>query len=174
MKINIRRNCFETNSSSNHSLILTTKKDCEKDMCAFKEKKKKNRFISAGGFRKRVETKEEKCYFLGGLFDFDARQFGELSQKYKIFIKILEDNNETEILEKLKVNRENYLNYKVGDPYCRKFFGESVLDECTCCFYRTFKEFFDITNSDNPQKDMYDMLYEFIYGDGVMVPYEYI
>ena len=32
MKIAIRKGCFETNSSSNHSLIITNEEDMENDM----------------------------------------------------------------------------------------------------------------------------------------------
>lgn len=174
MKISIRQNCFETNSSSNHSLILTTKQNCEKDKAEFKKSIEKEFYFMPGCFNEPVETKEEKCYFLGGLFDFDYSQFGILGQQYKIFIKVLTDNNENEILETLAQNRKEFLNGEIGDPCCSAFYDQGVLSECNCCFYEIFEKFFQVKNFEDPEKDLYNMIYDFIFGDGVIIPYEYL
>ena len=61
MKISVRKGCFETNSSSNHSLIITNEEDMENDKAQFL-KEEDEFFAPYGGFCKPLKTKEEKCY----------------------------------------------------------------------------------------------------------------
>ena len=41
-----------------------------------------------------IHTKEDKVLMLSGLFYYENKDFGFLEEEYKIFIKVLEDNNE--------------------------------------------------------------------------------
>ena len=198
MKIQVRREMFETNSSSNHSLIITNKK-CFKKEC----KKVQSKFdwfvINFGEVEDQVISKEDKVLMLGGLFDYEMNDLYFLIEEYEIFLKILKDNNEIELLEKVKENSSEYKKHP-STPYCRKYFFEDCLSDCTCSFYSKFKKYFDydsLTKEDYMYNDirvieiddldkkeeminkiieenkekLYKKLYNFIYGDGVIVPY---
>ena len=198
MKIQIRRGVFETNSSSNHSLIITNRKEYKKE-CEKVQKNCKWYKINFGEVDKQVVTKEDKALMLGGLFDYEVQNFGLLRKEHEIFLKILKDNNETELLEKVIKNSNKYKDHP-SEPYCTEYFYEGCLDECTCSFYSKFKEYFDYDSLEkeyymyddirvfeikdlNKKEEMieqiieenkkifYKKLYDFIYGDGVIVPY---
>ena len=196
MKIQIRRGMFETNSSSVHSLIITNKRDKDKDY----EKMKKEEAIWYPEYiyeSNCVHTKEDKVLMLGGLFDFENVEGGWLKDEYKIFIKVLKDNNEFELIEKLNANKEEYRKER-DEPYCTNYFCEGCLIECSCSFYSKFNEYFrsgslnmrelrkdigDLGLSKEEhekllrkmlrenKKELYKKIYDFIYGDGLIIPY---
>ena len=199
MKIQIRRGMFETNSSSVHSLILTNVRDKDED---YKNMEKEEEFWYPEYINVNhcVSTKENKVLMLGGLFDQEKYPYGSaLEEEYKIFIKILKDNNETELLQKLKENRLEFKSCP-DEPYCTNYFSEGCLIECNCGFYSKFKAYFkpgslsykDIKEDigtlglEDPKeeekilrkivrenrKEFYKKLYDFIYGDGLIYPYE--
>lgn len=197
MKIQIRKGMFETNSSSVHSLIITNARDKEKDYEAMKKEEKSwyPEYIRESDC---VHTKEDKVLMLGGLFDSEKYPYnGGMDEEYKIFIKVLKDNNETELLNKLKANREEFKEYP-DEPYCTNYFCEGCLIECTCNFYTKFHKYFntgsisyrDIKNDIGTlglepkeeekilrkivrenRKELYKKIYDFIYGDGLIIPY---
>ena len=193
MKISIRKYTFETNSSSNHSLILTNEKAIDKD----KEEFKKDFLFSCfGGFLKPIKDKSQKAYFLAALFEYENNSYSCMEDEYEIFIKVLEDNNETEILEHIKLN---IVDFKKHGPYCEKFFNNGTLDDCICNFKKIFYKYFELTDindlydlktimnmtSDEYMKikndlkikntsNLYQKIYDFLYKDGIMIPYEYI
>ena len=146
MKIQIRRGMFETNSSSVHALIITNERNKDKD---YEDMKKEEHlwypeYITTS---KCVHTKEDKVLMLGGLFDSENIPYRNLVEEYKIFLKVLKDNNETELLQKLK---ENKLEYKEcpDEPYCTNYFCEGCLIECNCDFYSKFNKYFDVGTID--------------------------
>lgn len=196
MKIQIRMGMFETNSSSSHSLIITNKKRMKKD---YDKMIKENHFFYPEYITEedKVETKEDKVLMLSGLFDYENR-YGLLKEERKIFIKVLKKNNENELLEKIKKYRKQYKHSP--EPYCTSYYYQGCLDQCTCCFYNQFKKYFkypsiEVNASlirlskkqgfDSPtdefafmkktirknKKILYKKLYEFIYGDGMILPY---
>ena len=155
--------------------------------------------INFGEVEDQVVTKEDKVLMLGGLFDYEVQNFGVLEEEYKIFLKILEDNNETILLEKVKENSKEYEKHP-SEPYCTKYFYKGCLSDCTCSFYSKFLKYFDydflkkeyymyddirvfeiddlykkeemINKIIGENKELfYKKLYDFIYGDGVIVPY---
>ena len=201
MKIAIRKGCFETNSSSNHSLIITNEEDMENDKAQFL-KEEDEFFAPYGGFCKPLKTKEEKCYFMADLFHKENREFGVLENEYEVFIQVLKDNNEVEILNNIEIAKNQYFNYEVGEPkFCDSKYGQGCLIECNCPFYEKFKKYFNLNlqtkSLDELLKELdeigleemkkkeeerkplnkeklYKRLYEFIYVNGVIVPYESI
>ena len=87
MKIQIRRGMFETNSSSNHSLIITNAK-CKKDEIKKHKNKMEEEYFCQGFFNDEISSKEDKILMLGGLFDYDHRffYFSFLNEIYSINI----------------------------------------------------------------------------------------
>jgi hypothetical protein len=200
MKISIRKHTFETNSSSNHSLILTNEKDMEKD----KEKFEKELFGDdplwenyCDGFLTPIKSVAEKAYFLNGVFNYENSDYEWMENEYKIFIKVLEDNNEAKILENIKLHNEQFKNS--GCPYCDKFYGEGTLTGCNCEFRKKFNKYFklidiqdiytleDIFKMSSKELDkiyreiatkningLYQKIYDFLYKDGIIIPYEYL
>lgn len=197
MKIQIRKGMFETNSSSVHALIITNSRDKDKD---YRDMKKEEHlwypeYINVSDC---VHTKEDKVLMLGGLFDSEKYPYnGGMDEEYKIFLKVLKDNNETELLQKLKENRKEFKEYP-DEPYCTNYFCEGCLIECTCGFYTKFHKYFSVGSvcyddfeseigtlglpeeeerkifrkivREN-RKELYKKLYDFIYGDGLIIPY---
>lgn len=199
MKISIRNGSFETNSSSHHSLILTNERDFEKDKEEYL-KKKSGRFRPYGGFCKPITTKEEKCYFLADMFNKENHEFNWMKDEYEVFIKILKDNKEEEILMNIELFRQKFMKSPYSEPpFCRKSFFNGTLDECDCCFKSVFKNYFKMSLRDDffekllaidistdeglkqlhalyedetDKLSLYEKLYDFIYGDGIILPYE--
>ena len=199
MKITVRKGCFETNSSSNHTLIITNEEDLENDKSQHLKEEGEN-WAPYGGFCKPLRTKEEKCYFMADLFHKENREFGVMKTEYDVFIKILKDNNETEILNNIEIAKNQYFNYEVDEPkFCDSQYGQGCLIECNCPFYEKFKKYFNLNfqtkSIDEFLKELdeiglegmkkkeeqlkpidteklYKKLKEFIYGNGVIVPYE--
>ncbi len=169
MKIQIRKSVFETNSSSTHSLIITNQENKQPDI----EQAIKNEepyWVDYLYFNEHLTTKDEKVLMLGGLFDFEIYRNHNLKEEYKVFLKILKDNNEKELLAKLEENRKNYLT-KNEEPYCTNCFYNGCLIDCNCQFYQKFHEYFYQKN-DNENEDLYQKLFKFIYQDGIIIPYE--
>ena len=165
MKISIRKGAFETNSSSMHSLVITNKKNQKKDY----NKRKKE--IENWGFNysdKPVTDKENKVYFLAALFEYDNYYDKVMSREYNIFLKILKDNNEEELLETLQQNTKQFK--EKGCRFCSNYFDNDVLIDCDCKFPKEFFNYFGMVS----EEELYKKLYDFIYGDGVIVPYEYM
>ena len=197
MKIGIRRGVFETNSSSNHALMITDKDNYEDDKIKFENEMNSGFFPCHGGFAKPITDKAEKAYFLAHLFDRDKSHFNRLKKEYKIFMYVLKDNNENEILENIKINHEKYINERSW-CYCRKYYCDDILDDCTCGFEHEFNKYFhhiDVDkyldyllndNKDEKTKDdfeklikkddrnLYEKIYDFLYKDGMIVPFEYL
>ena len=123
-----------------------------------------------------------------------------MEKEYEVFIQILKDNNEEEILSNIEKAKQEYFNYEVDEPkFCDSKYGQGCLIECNCPFYEKFKKYFNLnlqtksldellkeleekgiegmkkkeeeTKPFNAEK-LYKKLKEFIYGDGVIVPYE--
>lgn len=169
MKLVIRKNTFETNSSSHHSLIITNEANLEKDLA---EKREDDLFFFCGGPHEPVRTKEEKVYFLAGLFDYETIDSNFMSYEYKIFLKVLEDNNEHLLLENIKAHRNMYIANRGEEPYCCNFFSNGPLVDCSCGFYTQFKKYFRKDETGISKEELYKNLYDFIYGDGIIVAYE--
>lgn len=168
MKYTIRKNTFETNSSSHHSLIITNEKDIEKDKEEFLNKEG-DLWRPYGAFCEAIKSKEEKCYFLADLFNKEYESLKWMVDEYETFIQVLKDNKEEEILMNIMLYKEEFLKAPYDEPpFCQRFFFHGVLDECNCPFYTEFKKYFK-SNSD---KTLYEKIYDFIYKDGIIVPYE--
>ena len=90
MKITIRRSVFETNSSSNHSLIISNKKDLKEDI--EKNKLDEDFYHSYGAEENPIITKEDKCFFLQGIFEESLSSKKCSISLYNIFKKVLKDN----------------------------------------------------------------------------------
>lgn len=199
MKITIRKNIFETNSSSTHSLILTNKEDLEKDLD--KERNNKEEFYPSILCYDKFDKKEDKILFLGGLFDYELINNDDMQEEYDVFIKLLKDQKEDALIEQLIENQNEFKKYPYDEPYCRNFFCHGVLTDCTCCFQTKFKNYFKIeisyskiflelskTNNDlkmvfdekvkneilRQKEQLYQKLYNFIYHDGIIVAYDNI
>jgi hypothetical protein len=137
---------------------------------------------------------------LGGLFDFEVRNYGVLTEEYQIFLKVLQDQNETALLEKIRENSQEY-DRCPSEPYCTNYFSEGCLIDCCCSFYSKFTKYFDygsltkdtylyddirvveIHDPDGKEEmirqiveenreALYRRLYDFIYGDGVIIAYD--
>ena len=195
MKISIRKSVFETNSSSMHSLIITNEKNKDEDL------KKHDEKLNPAGFyydRPVINDKAEKVYFLAALFENDKDNFGFLRFQHKVFLKVLKDNNETELLHNIELHRHQYCLNR-DRRYCCNYFCEDVLMDCDCNFVEQFNKYFgnindtsyllsDDVNEDNildiatkqfelndrNKRELYQRLYDFIYKDGVIIPYEYL
>lgn len=195
MKIQIRREMFETNSSSVHALIITNKRDKDKDYAAMK----KEEYIWYPEYIHEsdcIHTKEDKVLMLGGLFDSENIVGAWMKEEYKIFMKVLKDNNETELIEKVKANSKEFKDYP-DEPYCTNYFCEGCLMDCSCSFYSKFNAYFkhgsltlqelrtdlqdwDLSEENEKKlkkivrenrKELYKKIYDFIYGDGLIIPY---
>ena len=57
-----------------------------------------------------------------------------------------------------------------GCRFCSNYFDNDVLIDCDCKFPKEFFNYFGVVSDE----EMYQKLYDFIYGDGVIVPYEYM
>ena len=201
MKIAIRKKCFETNSSSNHTLIITNEEDLENDKAQFLKEEEDDFFAAYGNFCKPLKTKEEKCYFMADLFHKENKDFGSMEDEYEVFIQVLKDNNEEEILKTIEKNREDFYDGKVDEPqFCNDQYFNGCLIECNCPFYRKFRKYFNLDlqtksleellneletkgleqlkkeeRENKPilnEEKLYKELYKFIYEDGIIVPYE--
>ncbi|MBR2975202.1 MAG: hypothetical protein IKC47_05620 [Clostridia bacterium] len=196
MKIVIRNSTFETNSSSHHTLILTTEKDYKADLKKMTDQMKKD--ACWGGPHDALSTKQDKALFLAGLFDCDNRQYGLMAGEYHVFIKVLKDNNETELLQQINQNRKDYFDRKIDEPHCCDYFMHGELWDCTCPFSKIFRDYFQVRidpylvvkglsgqskeefyakakeQLDEQTAELYKKLYQFIYVDGLVVPYEYL
>lgn len=185
MKITIRKNTFETNSSSLHSLVITNEKDMEKDKEEFLKNDAGLIIPGYSEFCKPLKTKEEKCYFLNDLFNKENVDYDMLKYQHKVFMKVLKDNKEEEILMNIALYNKEFKKAKYSEPpFCQHSFYNGVLIECNCPFYDAFNKYFkhsldiDKETNDFPKIDknnaLYQELYKFIYEDGVIVPYEYL
>lgn len=171
MKIVVRKSVFETNSSSNHSLIITNSKEVKDEIKRLKrEVEEETGLIVQPGI---LDTKEDKVYMLGGFFDWvQGNDYNEYDELYDIFIKVLKDNNDEELINNLIIHREEH---KDEEPYCTTFFGEGTLRGCYCYFDNIVeKNFlkFCYSNDEEFTKGVYSRLKDFIYGDGVFVLYD--
>lgn len=198
MKIQIRKGMFETNSSSVHALIITNERDKEKD--CNKIRKEEALWEPYININYCLKKKEDKVLMLAGLFDGEQIPYGGMEDEYKIFIKVLKDNNEVELIEKIRKNRKEYRITR-DEPYCTNYYSEGCLIDCNCCFYSKFNAYFkDEVGSLNfnemkedvgplgldekeenriirkmvreNRKLLYNRLYDFIYGDGLIIPYD--
>lgn len=197
MKFQIRNSVFETNSSSTHCLILTNKKRKKK---AIEKVKKEQYFFTFISPDDELVEKKDKILMLGGLFDYENR-YGFLTEERKIFLKLLKDKNETELLLQVKENTKEYKNHP-DEPYCSSYYYHNCLSDCTCCFYYKFKKYFkpkpmefaqllndprvcNIEDYLEKQKaikkiikenklDLYNKLSKFIYEEGIIIPYDSI
>lgn len=172
MKIQIRKNIFETNSSSTHSLIITNSRDLDKDM---EKMKKEEKYFYPEYIRINchIASKEKKVLMLGGLFNFENKINNCLKDEFQVFLQVLKDNNEKELLKKIE---ENTLNYKdeYDEPYCTNYFEDGCLIECNCKFKEKFIEYFAKKKViDENKKELYQKLKSFIYEDGIIIPYEF-
>ena len=196
MKIVIRNATFETNSSSHHTLILTNEKDYKTDVKKMTEQMKRE--CCWGGPHDALATKRDKVLFLAGLFDCDNRQFGLMTGEYHVFIKVLKDNNETQLLEEVVKNRADFFEHRRSEPFCNDYFNNGELWDCTCSFSKVFRDYFKVRidpyivvkglSGQSPEEfyakakeqldeqtaQLYNKLYQFIYNDGLIVPYEYL
>lgn len=165
MKISIRRKAFETNSSSMHSLIITNERNKDEDY-----KRRENDIENYGLYYSNtpIMDKENKIYFLCSLFDYDKDYDNSLKREYEIFLRVLKDNNENELLSSFNTKKEKCKEYDCR--VCSNYFENDVLIDCTCRFDKEFKDYFGNCNDD----ELYNKLYDFIYGDGVIIPYEYM
>ena len=178
MKIVVRRSVFETNSSSNHSLIITNSKNFEKDNEELNQILKEEREVVYHEPRF-LKTKEDKAYILAGLFNFTQEEgFNELDTEYETFIQVLKDNNEEEILKNIVTNAKEYIEGIRGVPYCDKYFDDGPLIECNCEFVAKFRKFFNADEKfkflyDNKMEEynsqIYQKLYKFLYEDGMII-----
>jgi hypothetical protein len=183
MKVVIRRSVFETNSSSNHCLILTKKEDAEEKLKKVKEEYKW--FMSTGAEYNPIITKEDKCYLLQGVFEEQLAYEQCDKTVYDIFKQVLKDNNEMEILEKIErhlidYNENNYC------MLCEDYFCHGSLCDCNCNFLFLLEKFFDVKIkyiydkekqyiiAEESKKMIYDMFYSYIYEEVIVIPYEYI
>lgn len=200
MKIAIRKGCFETNSSSNHTLIITNENDIENDKAQFLKEEEDEWFAIYGNFCKPLKDKAEKCYFMADLFHKENKDFHSMEEEYEVFIQVLKDNNEEEILKTIEQNRIDFYEGKVGEPqFCNDQYFNGCLIECNCPFYRKFRKYFNLDlktksleellkeietkgleqmkkEEENKKplnkEKLYKKLYEFIYEGGIIVPYE--
>lgn len=193
-KVTIRKQIFETNSSSTHAIILTNEKNYKKDF----DEQCNQPFTEIVNYNA-IKTKEDKVICLAGLFDYETLKNKWLTEEYKLFIQILKDNNEKELLDIIKDNKKKFKKTPYDEPSCCDYFSYGPLADCTCCFYKRFKDYFKIeinyysiytelskTNNCNEsdftekvnielakQKEkLYNKLYEFIYNDGIIVTYD--
>ena len=194
MKIVIRNSTFETNSSSHHTLILTNEQDYKADLSKMTAKMKKD--CCWGGPHDALSTVEDKALFLGGLFDCDWKQYGLMGGEYQVFMKLLQDKATPELVEKVKANRDAFKEGKLGEPVCNQYFRQGELWDCTCPFSKAFRDYFQVridpyavigsmskgedfytkakAEQDSKSNELYRKLDEFIFGDGLIVPYEYL
>lgn len=191
MKIVIRKHSFETNSSSHHSLIFTNEKMKDRDI--EKENYDKEPFEEPG--INEVCEKEKKAYFLAGLFDYENKHYKNLMlEEYKIFLSVLEDNDENEILENIKLHKHKYLTTYGCEAYCDTFFYHGTLIDCNCGFRKKFIEYFKVNidkerlmlehntvdfdflerKVEENKNDLYQRIYDFLYKDGILIAYEYM
>lgn len=118
----------------------------------------------------KLTSVEEKVLFLGGLFDLEVCRFHKMEREYQIFRKILIDMSEDELIKKLDENRSKYSSEHF-EPYCGEYYDQGCMIDCSCNFNKLFNEYFGENLSD---EDLYQKLKDFIYEDGVIVPYEEI
>jgi len=193
-KVTIRKQIFETNSSSTHAIILTNEKNYKKDF----DKHCEDFFVEIGNYTA-IKKKEDKIICLAGLFDYETVQNNWLTGEYELFIQVLKDNKEKELLDIIKKNKKKYKKNSYDEPSCCDYFSYGPLADCTCCFYKHFKDYFKIkidyysiytelskTNNCNERdftkkvkselakqrEKLYNKLYEFIYNDGIIVTYD--
>lgn len=169
MKIQIRKNIFETNSSSTHCLIITNEKNKENDIKKIIEKEKFF-FLDSSSFQINLTTKKDKILMMAGLFDNENYQ-NNLIDEYNTFIKVLKDHNEIELLKQIEKNRKDFLN-DPDEPYCTNYYYDGCLIECNCKFCHLFNQFFKTKES--TKEELYQKITKFIYEDGIIIPYETI
>ncbi len=183
MKVVIRRSVFETNSSSNHCLILTKKEESEEKLKKVREEHKW--FMSVGTEDNPIVTKEDKCYLLQGIFEEQLSSEYCSETVYDIFKQVLKDNNETEILENIEKHMKDY-NENNYCLLCEEYFCHGTLCDCDCDFLYLLEKFFGVkityvfdedaqyVVAEECKKDIYEMFYKYIYEDVIVIPYEYI
>ena len=154
MKIVIRRGVFETNSSSNHSLILTNKEKFKEMLPKLREETKYDHmFNSYEDEENYITSKMDKCCLLSGVFeremfgyDYECDLFIcnlEMLEIYKVFRQVLKDNNEYEILKELKEHLINFNKNNYGF-FCEDYFEHGVLCDCYCNFLDEFSIYYDV------------------------------
>lgn len=170
MKIQIRKNIFETNSSSTHCLIITDEENKEKDLKSTIEEEKYfyPEYVS---FHNELNSPKDKILMLAGLFDCENHRNNNLTKEYEIFIKILNDQNEIELLKQIKINRKLYLN-DPDEPYCTEYYDNGCLICCNCNFCFKFTKYLKLNNL--TEEEIYQKLKKFIYDNGIIIPYETI
>ena len=177
MKIVVRKSVFETNSSSNHSLIFSNKKRFEIDN--EKTLNYLSSFTSAKLNPTIVSKKEDKVYFLGGFFDWiqrDGVYFDDAyDNAYEVFVQVLKDNHDEKLIENLETNGISYLTKNDDEPYCRNYFDEGPLMDCDCGIETAFDDYFENFKYNSPEEykeKLYKKFKDFIYGDGIVLTYE--
>ena len=196
MKFSMRKGVFETNSSSNHSLILTNKRNMKKDEDAYLNPKDElfAPFILCSH---KLETVKDKAIFLAALMGYDAKQFGVCDAEYKMLMTILQEHNEEAILKEIEENAQYEENH--GEPFCANFYYHGVLADCTCDLRGALDKYFNIKktpvsldapefsweafldearkNEEERKKTLGELkgkIEEFLYGDGIVITYDEI
>ena len=176
MKIVVRKSVFETNSSSNHSLIITNSKEFNEENEKMKNEIKK--WTSGIVYPKILDTKEDKVYMLGAFFDWVQKEgYSSYDDEYEVFIQVLKDNNDEELIKNLEINGKDYLSGEDDEPYCTNYFWEGTLSGCYCGFDNYFRTYFKNFKYETPEEykeKLYNKFKEFIYGDGIIATYGYI
>ena len=162
--LQIRCNTFETNSSSNHSLIITNSKEFNEENEKITNEIKK--WTSGIVYPKILDTKEDKVYMLGGFFDWVHKEgYSSYDDEYEVFIQVLKDSNEEELIKNLETNGKDYLSGEDDEPYCTNYFWEGTLMGCYCGFDRCFDTYF----KNYPDKDGYFGKYGGVYIDDKLI-----
>lgn len=183
MKLTVRRHSFETNSSSHHTIILTNQKMVQEDIEI--ENKDNEYFLDYVDYSL-IDTKEKKAYFLAGLFDYEIETMDWMIEEYNVFIQVLKDNKEEEILSNIAKHKKEFLAEPYCEAYCCNFFHNGPLIDCNCSFASRFKEYFKVSlleddfnfdkklqeDENKKRKELYDKIYDFLYNDGIIVAYE--
>lgn len=196
MKIAIRKGVFETNSSSNHSLILTNKQNRKKDEEEYFNPKDEL-FAPFILNINTLETVKDKAIFLAALMDEQVDKFGSYEKEYKLLMKILKEHNEVEILKEIEENKSYYNEH--GEPFCTNYYFHNTLSDCTCDLRKAFNKYFGFKSAsdilankdfdfdefmkiskqiDEEERELREQfekkLEDFLYGDGVIIAYDEI
>lgn len=169
MKIQIRKGVFETNSSSTHSVIISNSANVDKIIKEVTDNVSEY-WIDYFTMHDKLTSVEEKVLFLGGLFDLEICRFKSMFTEYKVFRKILTDMSEDDLIKRLDENSSKYTGL-YDEPYCSDYYENGCMIDCNCGFHKLFNEYF---GDDLSEEQLYQKLKDFIYKDGVIVPYEEI